>query len=234
MITKDENKKKVNLFYISSFYILALAISGLFNSGLLTQTYRTITAGYLIADWPFLPAGIGTLIAAILAFKFDKNLVRTVTLLGNDKLKNIAIALAPLLVFSIIGYSNSRYYGFVFSAVALIYAMTEEIFWRNYLKTALEPIGKNFSYLLIGIMWWAWHLRFNTTFDMTAFLLICIVSSYILCRFTENTKSFLTTAGLHSLIIITTTGEFDNSKIIACAAVFLIWISIGKWWKATA
>jgi len=219
------------------FYVIAFVLSGLFNSGLLTSHYQKITDGLIIKDWAFLPAGIGTFIAALIAFLWDRKLNRTITLFGNNSVKNIIISLVPVLVFTIIGvYNNSNvsthYYGFSFSFIALLYALTEEIFWRGYLLDALRPLKKiNYS-LLIGIAWWAWHFRFNTSFDLTWFFLICIVSSFLLCQFADETKSYLTSAGLHSLIIITTSeGEMTQTKSIGLFISVGLWLIIGKFWK---
>jgi len=231
---------KVSWGRISLFYAIAFAISGLFNSGFLTPLYRKLTVGLIIESWSFIPAGIGTLVAALLAFKFDKRLKRSITLLGNDKMKNIVIAIVPAIVFTAIGLSNNNhinehYYGFAFSLITLIYAVTEEIFWRSYLLDALRPINKFIYSLIIGILWWAWHFRFYTSFDFTVFLLICIVSSILLCQFANETKSYLTTAGLHSLIIMTTTeGEMTRPKITGLCISILLWLIIGRFWRKKA
>jgi len=230
-------KSKVNWYYIALFYLIAFVISAPFNSGIFLKSFETLTQNYLISYWAFLPAGIGTLIAALLALFFNKNYIRTITLFGNNQLKNLAIALTPLIVFTIVGLANehqlnNNYYGFAFAAVALSYALSEEIFWRGFLQDTLQPIGKTKSYLIIGIFWWAWHFRFNTTFDFTTFLIICIGSAFLLGKFAEETKSFLTSAGLHSLIIlITTDGMTSNSGIAGGVITLIIWLSIGKWWK---
>jgi hypothetical protein len=57
------------------FYTIAFVVSGLFNSGLLTSQYKKITDGLLIRNWSFLPSGIGTLIAAIIAFVCDRKTI---------------------------------------------------------------------------------------------------------------------------------------------------------------
>ncbi|GAB3418820.1 CPBP family intramembrane glutamic endopeptidase [Niabella aquatica] len=188
-------------------------------------------------NWPFLPAGIGTLIAAFVAFIFDRKLNRTITLLGNNKFKSIIISLIPALVFTVVGVSNNNnvnehYYGFVFSFIALFYAVTEEIFWRGYLLDVLRPFKKVLYSLVIGIFWWAWHFRFDTSFDFTWFLIICIGSSFLLCQFANETKSYLTAAGLHSLIIITTSeGEMTHAKTIGLCVSVILWLIMGKFWK---
>ncbi len=222
---------------IAIFYALAFSLSGIFNSGLLTTYYENWTNGILIQKWPFLPAGFGTLIAALLSFKFDRNLKRTVTLLGNNILKNISICLVPVLVFTVIGVSNNNainvhYYGLSFSFVALLYGLSEEIFWRSYLLDSLRPLKKSSYSLVIGILWWAWHFRFANGFDFTGFLFICVASSFLLCQFANETKSYLTAAGLHSLIIVTTSeGEMTLAKTLSMCICIALWLLIGKLWK---
>lgn len=219
------------------FYTIAFAISGLFNSGFLTPQYQKLTNGTLINNWLFLPAGIGTLLAAFIAFKFDKKHIQPITLFGNNRLKNILISIVPALVFTIIGIHkngsiNEHFYALAFSFIALLYALSEEIFWRGYLLDALRPLHKIKYSLTIGVLWWAWHFRFNTQFDVTWFLLICLVSSFLLCQFANETKSYLTAAGLHSLIILTTSeGEMTQTKIIGFCISIILWVSIGKIWR---
>ncbi|MEO7046784.1 MAG: CPBP family intramembrane glutamic endopeptidase [Ferruginibacter sp.] len=228
---------KVSWGKILLFYVIAFTLSALFNAGFLTAEYLKLTNGLIIKNWPFLPAGIGTLIAALIAFKFDRKLKRTITLLGNNISKNILISFVPTLVFTVLGiYNNSNinvhYYGLAFSFIALLYAVTEEIFWRSYLLDALRPLNKVIYTCTIGILWWAWHCRFHTSFDFTWFLLICIVSSFLLCQFANETKSFLTSAGLHSLIIVTTSdGEMTQTKTVGLCISILLWLIIGKFWK---
>jgi uncharacterized protein len=220
------------------FYTIAFSISGVFNSGLFTPLYKKLSEGLLIENWSFLPAGIGTLIAAFIAARLDKKRIITITLLGNHYLKNILITIVPIIVFTIIGIENEtnvnkNVYALAFSIIALIYAVTEEIFWRSYLLDTLRPLGKLLYSLTIGILWWAWHFRFSTMFDFTGFLFICVISSFLLCQFANETKSFLTAAGLHSLIIVTTSnGEITKSKIMGTGISILIWLSVGIFWKA--
>jgi len=219
------------------FYAIAFSISGLFNSGYLAPLYQKLTNGLIIKNWSFLPAGIGTLVAALFAFRFDKSLNHTITLFGNSNIKNIVISFVPILVFATIGINNDSHmnehsYGLAFSFIALIYAVTEEIFWRSYLLDVLRPANKIIYGLTIGTLWWAWHFRFNTSFDFTWFLLICIASTFLLCQFANETKSYLTAAALHSLIILTTmNGEMTKPKTIGSGISIGLWLFIGKYWK---
>ena len=228
---------KISWKKIFIFYAIAFIISGLFNSGVLTPCYQKLTTGLLIGNWAFLPAGAGTLIAALIAYRFDKKFKRTISLYGNNRLKNILIALVPAMVFTTTGLFNSNginehFYGFAFSCIALLYAVAEEIFWRGYLLDALRPLNRLIHSLVIGILWWGWHFRFSTGFDLTWFLLICLAGSFLLCRFADDTRSYLTAAGLHSLIIITTSGgEMPRTTTIGLCIVIITWLLIGKIWK---
>jgi membrane protease YdiL (CAAX protease family) len=231
---------KIKWQFVAIFYLLAFCISGLFNSGFLIPFYQTLTFGYLISDLTYLPACIGTLLAAMLVPIIDKSHKRTIDFLGNNHIKNIATALAPVLAFSVTGLDNSDGYNshlfaFAFTSVNLTYAVFEEIGWRGYLQDALRPIKEKYSFFIIGILWWAWHFRFNTTFDFTIFPLICIGGSYLIGQFTEKTKSYFTAGGLHCLIILlTNSGDITKSKMIAGGLTILIWVGLSKWRKPEA
>lgn len=229
------SKIKWHLIFI--FYVVAFSISGLFNSGFLASDYLTLTKGFFLSNMTYLPACLGTLIAATLAIFLDKSLLRTINCFGNSSIKNTAIAITPFVVFSIIGIDNNNqinrhYFAFLFAGINLIYAIFEEIFWRGYLQDALRQLSANLRFLLIGILWWAWHFRFNTTFDFTVFFLICIAGSFLIGQFTEKSKSYFAAGGLHCLIILlTNSGELTKEKMIAGGITILIWIVIGRWWK---
>lgn len=221
-------------------YAVAFILSAPFNSGLLEGKFISISLGWLPRGLAFIPAGLGTLIAALTFSRAGHGTLRTVTFAGQDKYKNMVIALVPVAVFSLTGIQSSRLgqehvhlYSLFFGTVALLYATSEEIFWRGYLQDALHGISRNKAYILTGILWWAWHFRFSTVFDLTAFAGICIVSAILLGYFANATKSYFASAGLHALVIITTTGEtFAGTKITGMVLTLLIWLAIGKWWKA--
>ncbi len=233
------NQKPVRLPWLlpALAYALAFILSAPFNSGLLEKQFISYTGGWLPVTLAFIPAGLGTLIAAMIFRKADHRTGRTVTFAGQDKFKNIVIALVPLVVFCLTGIPGNDQvhvllHSLFFGSVSLLYATSEEIFWRGYLQDALQGINRNKAYVFTGILWWAWHFRFTTLFDLTAFAGICIISTILLGHFAYSTKSYFASAGLHSLVIITTTGStFTGMKITGIAATVLIWLAIGQWWK---
>ena len=230
-------KSKIHWPYIILFYVIAFSISALFNSGFLTPEFRTLTQGYFISDFTYLPACLGTFIAALWVLYLDKSHVRTITFSGNYPLKNIATALTPIVVFSIVGLNNEyrlnvHYFAFAFAAINLIYGIMEEIGWRGYLQDALRPLSEKYRFLLIGLMWWAWHFRYHTVFDFTVFPLFCIAGSFLIGQLAEKTKSYLIAGAVHSLIILlTNSGQPSKEKIVASILTIIIWIGIDKWWQ---
>lgn len=228
---------RINWVHAFLYYIIAILIAAPFNSGFISTSYKKVTEDYLISEGTYLPACLGPFVASIVMFILQRKNKRKITFLGNNTLKNSLISFTPLIVFSAFGIENDQlkndhFYGFAFAGINLIYAIGEEIGWRGYLQDALEPLNKNVRFLLIGILWWAWHLRFQSSFDWTVFLFVCVAGSFLIGKFADDTQSFFCAAGLHSLIIIVTnSGKMTNSKLLAGVVVILIWLGIGKLWK---
>ena len=62
---------QINWKGIFLYYMIALVIALPFNSSIANPYYLEFTGGTIIAQLTFLPACLGTLIAALVAFKFD-------------------------------------------------------------------------------------------------------------------------------------------------------------------
>ncbi|MBK6824936.1 MAG: hypothetical protein IPO72_19185 [Saprospiraceae bacterium] len=143
---------KINWKYVLSFYGLAIILAFPFNAFLTEDLHHRLTEGTIFYKSTFLPAGLATLFVGLLALKLDKTIVKEVTFLGHHRNKNIIISLVPMLVFTISGLQNDNninpnLFGFLISLIFLIYALTEEIFWRGYLINALRPLGRFKNYI---------------------------------------------------------------------------------------
>lgn len=146
-----------NWKYINLFLILAIGISAPIHLGYIDNTYKAFSNDWIISDWVYLIAGFGPFAAGLIVLLLDKSVSNQITIWGNEKMKNILIALLPVFSFSIIGLENSsnvniHYYGFIYASINIIYAFLEEFGWRRYLQNALEGINKNWKYILIGII----------------------------------------------------------------------------------
>ncbi len=229
-------KKPINWIFIFGFYIIAFVLSLPFNSGYFSEQFNTITKDTVFYGIAFLPACLGTTIAALLAYKFDKSTHRTITFWGSNKIQNTVITFVPLLIFTLSGLPNDLHlnphnYAFVISIIILIYSFGEEVFWRGYMINALEPLSKISGILLLGILWWAWHFPFTSTFGFTTFLPIVLVSSFLIGKFVESTKSFLTAASIHSFVVIMNVAQNSQRALITGGITVLVWLAIGKLWK---
>lgn len=233
-------KKTINWTYVIVFYLIACILSVPFNSFYFLADYNKITQGTLFYDKGFLPAGIGTLIAATIAFYIDKDTPKIIHFWGNHKYRNLVITLVPLVVFTLTGLPNMlemnpHIYAFLMASIFLIYSLCEEIFWRGYMINALMPLGKMLNYLVLGILWWAWHFPFTAVFGdaflgFISFLGMVIISSFLIGKFVDESRSYLTAAGLHSLAVIVS-GQMNTSVLYTIGFIIVIWLSIGKWWK---
>ncbi len=228
--------KKINWKKVIGFYSLAFVLAYPFNSFMTIEIHHRIFEGTFLYKSAFLPAGLATLIVGLLALKFDKSVVKEVTFLGINKTKNLVISFIPLTVFTISGLQNPynlepHLFGFLISLVFLIYAFTEEIFWRGYLINVLKPLGKFKNYLVLGLLWWFWHVPFGNDNNFISFFVMIVGGSFLIGKFVEATKSFLTTAAIHSIMNIGSNILWSNSFMIELVIIFLIMFIIDKTWK---
>ncbi|MCB1023460.1 MAG: CPBP family intramembrane metalloprotease [Acidobacteria bacterium] len=228
---------KPNWKYIILFVILAFGISAPIHLGYFDQCFKTITKGWIISDSVYFIAGLGPFFAGVTALIFQKSISDRITLCGSEPLKNILIALIPLFSFSIIGLENSKgidvhYYAFIYASFNTIYAFLEEFGWRRYLQNALDGINKNWAYLLIATIWWIWHLRFETQFDLFIFPIICIGGGFLLGKLANDTRSILPVVSMHTLIILlTNSGAVTMNKMIGVGMTIIGWIIVEQIWK---
>jgi uncharacterized protein len=228
--------KKINWKYVLCFYTLAVLLAFPFNAFLTEDFHHQLTEGTLLYKSVFLPAGLATLFLGLIALKLDKTMVKEVSFLGQNMPKNIIIALVPMLVFTCSGLQNDlnihpHLFGFLISIVFLFYALSEEIFWRGYLINALMPLGRFNNYLLVGLMWWLWHIPISSQFDNVKFFLMIVGGSFLIGKFVEATHSFLTTAGIHSIMNIGSNVDWTRTFVIDLTIIFAAMYFIDKSWK---
>ena len=85
-----------------------------------------------------------------------------------DELKWSLIMLSiPVILLAIFGVDNENninihLYGMLGGIGTLIYCFCEEIGWRGYLQDELKSVKEWKRILLIGFLWYLWHLSFIT------------------------------------------------------------------------
>lgn len=228
---------KPNWKSIILFFILAIGISTPIHLGFFDESLKAITTGLIITDWTYLIAGFGPLIAGLILLFFDKSVSNRISIFGKEKVKYILIALLPVFTFPIFGLENSyginiHLYAFIFALINVIYAFFEEFGWRRYLQNALEGINKHWKYIFIGIIWWIWHMRFDSSFDLFILPVICIGGGYLLGKLADDTKSISPVVSMHALIILlTNSGAITTNKIIGVGLTIIGWFIIEQFWK---
>ena len=110
--------------------------------------------------------GSGVIIGALIAISFLKKQRKTdMTFFGTSKSKSLMMAIIPLLILTSIGVKNEfeldvHFYGFIAALGTLLYCIMEEYGWRGYLQEELKTLKSWKKYLIIGCMWYLWHLSF--------------------------------------------------------------------------
>ncbi|MEO0556728.1 MAG: CPBP family intramembrane glutamic endopeptidase [Bacteroidota bacterium] len=208
---------------IGAFYAIALLIAAPFNAGVTDSWLRDTFPGTPLAEWTFLPAALGPALAATILRTWGRRTPRHMTVLGVGVRQNLFASILPVVVFASIGGI-----GVVLPCVALVYALGEELGWRGYLADALGSLPASARYGLTALLWWPWHLRFETTFDWVGFPLIVLASCWVLGHAAKETNSVLVAAAMHAaVILLTANGPPTGSLALAGGITLGGWILAG-------
>lgn len=88
---------------------------------------------------------------------------RTVAMAGGASWRALAFYALPMLVLALVGVQDGGSGGTVralvlaIAAIGFVNILGEELGWRGFLQDALRPLARPQRYLLIGLMWVAWH-----------------------------------------------------------------------------
>jgi uncharacterized protein len=243
-------ENKIDFKRLSLFLIISISLSNVFrfnvfnlNEGLEklpTWIYFLITA--------FLD-GSGVFIGAIISiYLLRKQRGVENSLHGTSRNKGLLMSVIPILLLTIIGVKNEKghnphLYGFIFAFGSWIYCILEEYGWRGYLQEEFKHKKPLVRYLLIGFLWYFWHLIFlgNSTLYENLFILgMMILGSWGIGKIAELTKSIVASACFHLIIQIMMFNSFLkngidlNQKLIILGTSILLWIIIlRKWDKET-
>ncbi len=181
--------------------------------------------------------GIGPTIGALIAFKVF-GIKNTYSLAGKLKpfiLSFIVFIIIPVVGFALIGIqeeseigtltSNAFVAGAKLSFYFFIYGILEEIGWRVFLQDQLNFINQYLKYLIIGLLWFIWHLYFDISISNLVFLVILIFASWGIGKIGDKTKSILAVGAFHTLYNLYSVDYFHSkSKIIVLSVSTLIWV----------
>ena len=245
---KNEIKhSKISWKRILVFFIIATTISNVFRFDIfeLKPELEKLPTWIFVLTVVFLE-GIGVFIGALIAIYFlRKNRKTEITLFGTSKSKSLIMIVIPIIILTMIGVKNdfemdSHLYGFIAVIGTLLYCIMEEYGWRGYLQEELKTLKTWQKYLVIGFIWYLWHLTFLTKAsigDNLFFLAMMILGSWGIGQVVESTKSIIAGACFHLIIQIMMfnalikNGIDGIEKLIILGVSVVIWFVIIKKWE---
>lgn len=239
--------EKINLKRALSFLLIAIIFSNIFRFDIFElklglekmPAWLTILSAILLE-------GSGVVIAALIAISLlNKNRKTEISLFGTSKSKSLIMAIIPIIILTIIGVKNDyelnqHIYGFIAISGTLLYCIMEEYGWRGYLQEELKSLKPWRKYLLIGFIWYLWHLTFLTKAsvgDNLFFFAMMVFGSWGIGQVAESTKSILASACFHLIIQIMMfnalikNGISGTEKLIILVVSVILWFVIIKKWE---
>lgn len=238
----------INWKRVLIFFIIATVISNIFRFNIFEfeSELEKLPSWLFVLTSVFLE-GSGVVIAALIAISLLKKKRKTeITLFGTSKSKSLIMAFIPIIILTIIGVKNefaidSHLYGFIAILGTLLYCIMEEYGWRGYLQEELKTLKPWHKYLLIGFIWYFWHLSFLTKAsisDNLFFFAMMVFGSWGIGQIAESTKSILASACFHLIIqimmfnaLIKNGIDGTEKSLILVVSVVLWFIIIKKWEK---
>lgn len=214
--------------HVGLFYAIALAVAAPSNAGLAAQWLREHDPASPLAAWAWLPACLGPALGALVARRLDRRTPRLTTFLGTHPAKHAVAGLLPVLAFAAAGGAR----GALVALVAVAYASLEELGWRGYLADALDACRPLARYAITALLWWPWHLRFTTSFDLLVFPPIVLAASVLLGHAARESRSVFVAAGMHAMVIVlTAAGTPSRASLIAGGATVAGWMLLNALWR---
>ena len=237
---------KGSFLRIGIFYLIAIVVSNVFRFDLL-NIGQTIAENWVeVSIVAYLFEGIGLLLGALIALNLlKKHRLLTYSFFGTSKKWSLLMVLIPILLLTLIGIENFKnvsihYFGFLAGIGTLVYCFFEEIGWRGYLQEELILLKEWQRVLIIGFLWYFWHLPFLTNqnvLDNLYFFCWMVFGSWGIGKVVESTKSILAATCFHMIINIALfnstikNGLTVNNKILIIGISIITWVIIIKTWE---
>jgi membrane protease YdiL (CAAX protease family) len=122
--------------------------------------------------------------------------------------------------------SNIFIAGAKLSFYFFVYGILEEMGWRVFLQNQLDFLNQYIKYLIIGVLWFVWHLNFGLTTPNIIFFFLLIFASWGIGKIGDKTKSVLAVGAFHTLYNLFSVDYFESTnKLIVLALSVMIWVS---------
>jgi len=211
-------KTKINYLAILTFYTIAIILRYLTNK---TDLLEGVSSSFLKA----ILQGIGPAVGAIVAFAAFK-IKPALTLKGNYKKAVVPFLLywgLPIaLILGVEYFSKGTLSSFGVVITILVYGLLEEIGWRGFLQQELKSLPVFLNVLLVGTLWFIWHLNFDLTSSNLLFFGILLLGTWGIGKVADTTYSLLAVAAFHSLNNFFS--EMDTTKMTLLVLLLAVWI----------
>ncbi|WET04215.1 CPBP family intramembrane glutamic endopeptidase [Flavobacterium sp. YJ01] len=212
-------KNKINFGAIIVYYVIAI-----------TCRYVAVKTTLLSAiENPYLEIllrGVGPALGALAAIKIF-SLHNPMSLKGIYKNAIVPFAvywILPAVLIAGVYYFVMGKFPILLLFTVLVYGLLEEIGWRGFLQEQLKSLPKFTSILIIAILWFAWHLNFETTPSNMIFFGIIFFGTWGIGKVYSSTGSLLAVAGVHSLNNFFRNG-LHQTELTLILSLLIIWIS---------
>lgn len=221
------------------FLVISISLSNVFRFNVfnLKETLEKLPTWIYLLLTVFLE-GSGVCIGALISIYFlSKQRGIEISLHGTSINKGLLMSIIPVLLLTIIGIKNeyglnSHLYGFIAVFGSWIYCILEEFGWRGYLQEEFKNQKPFIRYLLIGFIWYFWHLTFlgNSTINENIFFFIMMVlGSWGIGKIVELTKSIVASACFHLITQIMMFNSLIKNGIDLTQKLFILGISVILW-----
>jgi membrane protease YdiL (CAAX protease family) len=213
---KKQKSLLKTIFAIGVFYIIAIGVRYI-----ATETNMLSDANIYLK---IIAEGIGPTFGVIVACLIFQLKFSPMTLRGNYKLFVFPLLvywIVPILLISLWTMITKGSFPVVYVFMVFFYGLLEEIGWRGFLQQQLQRLPKIWNILIVGILWFVWHLNFDITITNLIFLGLLFFGAWGIGIVANTTKSLLAVAAFHSLNNV----KSDNNLIVIIL-LFISWIAI--------
>ena len=224
---------------ISVFYIIAIVLSNIFRFNLFGfEEKMDIYPVWIAFVIKALSEGSGVFIGAIIAIHLLKKKRNTsISLFGTSKIKSLIMIAVPVSLLILTGIENSNEinsnrFGSIVGASTFFYCFFEEYGWRGYLQEELAEITSWKRYLIIGSLWYLWHLSFlNTTtvIQNLFFLVILIFASWGIGQIVIKTKSIIAYDCIQMIVTVLMFNSVTKNGLTMSLMSIIISITLAIW-----
>lgn len=233
------NQKGISFKRVLIFLLIAIPISNIFRFDL----FGTKELLVKLPIWVNLPTqvileGIGVFLGALTAiYLLKKERKLEISFLGTSKSKGLFMSVIPIILLAVFGVKNDygvnkHTFGLIAVFGTMFYCIMEEYGWRGYLQEEFKNLKPIKRYLLIGFIWYFWHLTFLTQaslFENVFFLVMLIFGSWGIGQVAESTKSILASACFHLIIQIMMFNTIIKDGIDGTQKIMILGISVFVW-----